>query len=163
MQRNVHFPTEYVWMVFFRDIRHFSTKHAFSHEICIIISRHIGHFTFKCAFFNETRIFFIHRQSTQFLTTLAFSNARGSLHLATNHVLMLFLHSNAHLVFFQRNVHFAMIRAFLNTTRNLRWNVHFATKHAFLSLPRIFRGCGIQMVDVVIFQHNAGDNRLARM
>ena len=40
---------------------------------------------------------------------------------------------------------------------------HFPTKHAFLPLPRIFRGCILQMVDVVMSEHNAGDNTLARM
>ena len=126
---------------------YFSTHWAFCNETCIL---------------RRNMHFFIHRQSTQFTTIPAFSNARGNLHLATNHVIVLYLHSNAHLMFFQRNVHFcndtcisqrnthfALKRAFCDETRILHWNVHFATKHAFLSLPRIFRGCIIQSLDVV--------------
>ena len=126
--------------------RHYAMKRAFPDgirlnrffEILGIFQRNMRFFM-KCALlfldtlgiciemciFQRNTHFFIHRQSTQFLTTLAFSNARGSLHLATNHVIMLFLYSYAHLVFFQRIVHFC------NDTCISQRNTHFALKRAF--------------------------------
>ena len=61
--------------------------------------------------------------------------------------------------------HFAMKCAFFNEMCIFisRPIGHFPTKHAILPLPRIFRGCILQMVDVVMSEHNAGDNTLARM
>ena len=95
------------------------------------------YFSTYWAFFTETCIFqrnthfFIHRQSTQFSMTFAFANARGSSYLATNHLIILFLLSNAHLMFFQRNVHFR------NDTCISQRNTHFALKHAFCDETRI--------------------------